>query len=190
MISIGHSIVGDGLDGYSSETLNFLCSYQPDAAYTLDMETVYASLIGQDKADGIGGVMVASLAAAATGYDLASNRTRFRRQVAACMSINPKATGDDDQNHPTRDMAYQNILRLNAASMMLYLGNYYVAIPTAHIFAASLGSRSSTAALIGMANIGAIVSSFIHVVFTSKPRSFIRRRLDLADFRFPLIFSR
>lgn len=189
MISIGHSIVGDGLDGYSSETLNFLCSYQPDAAYTLDMETVYASLIGQDKADGIGGVMVASLAAAATGYDLASNRTRFRRQVAACMSINPKATGDDNDD-PTRDMAYQNILRLNAASMMLYLGNYYVAIPTAHIFAASLGSRSSTAALIGMANIGAIVSSFIHVVFTSKPRSFIRRRQDLAGFRLPLILSR
>jgi len=191
MISIGHSIVGDGLDGYSSETLNFLCSYQPDAAYTLDMETVYASLIGQDKADGIGGVMVASLAAAATGYDLASNRTRFRRQVAACMSINPKATGDDNDGHQsTRDMAYQNILRLNAASMMLYLGNYYVAIPTAHIFAASLGSRSSTAALIGMANIGAIVSSFIHVVITSKPRSFIRRRLDLSDFRLPLILSR
>ena len=60
----------------------------------------------------------------------------------------------------------------------------------AHIFAASLGSRSSTAALIGMANIGAIVSSFIHVVFTSKPRSFIRRRLDLSDFRLPLILSR
>ena len=149
------------------------------------METVYASLVGQSN-DGIGGVMVASLAAAATGYDLTPNRTRFRRQVAACMSINPQATGDDN-DAPSRDMAYQHILRLNAASVILYLVNYYAIVPTAHVFAATLGSRSSGAALIGMANIGSVTSSFFHVLLISKPKSFIRKRVELIDLRVPLI---
>jgi len=148
------------------------------------METVYASLVGQS--NGIGGVMVASLAAAATGYDLTPNRTRFRRQVAACMSINPQATGDDN-DAPSRDMAYQHILRLNAASVILYLVNYYAVVPTAHVFAATLGSRSSGAALIGVANIGSILSSFFHVLLISKPKSFIRKRVELIDLRVPLI---
>ena len=189
MVSLGPNITGDGLDGCSSDTLNFLCSYQPDAAYTLDMETVYASLVGQGKGSGsgIGGVFVASLAAAASGYDLAQNRSRFRRQVAACMSINPQATGDDDNGAPSRDMEIQNILRLNAASVILYLANYYSVIPTAHIYAGSLGYRGGAAALISVANIGVILSSIFHVIYISKPQSFIRARLDLADFRPPLI---
>ena len=87
----------------------------PDAAYTLDMETIYTSLkiVGRGK-DGIGGVMVASLAAAASGYD--------QRHVAAAMSINPQATGEEnDVPKPTPSPQYQNILRLNRISMILYL---------------------------------------------------------------------
>lgn len=122
MISTGRNVAGDGLDGCSRESLDVLCSYQPDAAYTLDMETLYNSLkssSGQEK--GIGDVMVACLSSAAKGYDLTSNRARFRRHVASAMSINPQATGEENDAPSYRNTEYQNILRLNANSLVLYL---------------------------------------------------------------------
>ena len=122
MISTGPNVTGDGLDGCSRETLDFLCSYSPDASYTLDMDTLHTSLKldGRGK-HGIGGVMVGSLAAASKGYDLASNRDRFRRNVAAAMSINPKATGEEKLVPSERSVEFQNVLRLNCISMILYL---------------------------------------------------------------------
>lgn len=62
------------------------------------------------------------------------------------------------------------------------------AIPTAHIFSTSLGSRSSAAALIGISNVSSILSLLIHTVLTSKRTSFIKRHIEPADFRAPLIF--
>ena len=62
--------------------------------------------------------MVASLAAAAKGYDLSSSKSRFRRRVASSLSINPRATGDETRPRSTE---YEHILRLNCASMILYL---------------------------------------------------------------------
>ncbi|KAL7552470.1 hypothetical protein ACHAWF_015723 [Thalassiosira exigua] len=189
-ISMGQNVYGDGLDGCSRETLDFLCSYQPDAAYTLDVEELYNSLkvVGRGKG-GIGDVLVASLAAAAKGYETATDRSRFRKRVASAMSINPQATGEEDA--PSfRNIEYQNALRINAASMILYLFNYYIIVPTAHLYSSSLLAPSATAALIGTANISSILSSFIHTLLLSKRRSFIKkRRLDLGNFRLPLIFS-
>eukprot|EP00578_Thalassiosira_sp_NH16_P021029 CAMPEP_0181090480 /NCGR_PEP_ID=MMETSP1071-20121207/7881_1 /TAXON_ID=35127 /ORGANISM="Thalassiosira sp., Strain NH16" /LENGTH=814 /DNA_ID=CAMNT_0023172543 /DNA_START=279 /DNA_END=2724 /DNA_ORIENTATION=+ len=171
MISTGTNVTGDGLGGCSRETLEFLCSYSPDAAYTLDMETIYSSLKNNDQGkDVIGGViMVQSLAAASKGYALASNRSRFRRHVAAAMSINPQATGEENAVPSFRN-EYQNILRLNSFSYVLYVANYYTAVPTAHLFSNSLGSRSSSAALIGIANISShcvqsICANWEHLIF-------------------------
>ena len=65
--------------------------------------------------------MVGSLAAASKGYDLASNRDRFRRNVAAAMSINPQATGEEKNVPSERSTEFQNVLRLNCISMILYL---------------------------------------------------------------------
>lgn len=60
-------------------------------------------------------------------------------------------------------------------------------VPTAHILSISLGSRSSTAALIGVANISSILSLLAHSIYISKSSSFIRRHTQLADLRVPLI---
>ncbi|KAL7542428.1 hypothetical protein ACHAXR_011769 [Thalassiosira sp. AJA248-18] len=189
MISTGANVFGEGLDGCSRETLDFLTNYNPDSAYTLDMETLFISLknVGRGK-DGIGGVMVASLAAASKDYDLTSNRPRFRRLVASAMSINPQAAGEENDVPAFQSMEYQNILRLNTISTILYLTNYYIIVPTAHIHSISLGSRSSTAVLIGSANISSIISSFIHTLLISKPNSFVRARTEVANFRVPLLF--
>lgn len=119
MISTGPNVANDGLDGCSRQTLDFLRSYQPDAAYSLDFERYYSS---HKITDDIGGVMVASLAAATKDYNYVTlNRTRFRRQVAASMSINPLSTWGDIGLPLDQNRKFRNILRLNAASMILYL---------------------------------------------------------------------
>ena len=64
--------------------------------------------------------MAASLAAAVKGYDFATSKSRLRRLVASSLSINPEATGDE--NMPlSRSTEHIYILRLNSASMVLYL---------------------------------------------------------------------
>lgn len=122
MISTGPNVADDGLEGCSRETLDFLRSYQPDAIYYLDLDRFYASLKMWGANDCIGDVMVATLAASSKGYNLATlNRTRFRRHVASSMSIIPLATWGENGMPPDRATKLQNILRLNAASTILYL---------------------------------------------------------------------
>ena len=189
MTSTGPNVVGDGLDGCSRETLDLLCSYNPDAAYTLDSETLYASLkIGREN-EGIGSVMVASLAAAAKGNDVISNSIRYRRKVSAAMCIKPQLAGENDNSQSSSQVKNRNILVLNTASMVLFLVNYYCVVPVAHIHAIKLGSVSSSALLIGAANITAILSSSVHALLASKRKSFAKKHLDVSFFRIPLILS-
>lgn len=125
MISTGPNVADDGLGGCSKDSLDFLRSYQPDSIYSLDLDQFYSS-VKVWGADGIGGIMVASLAAASKDFNFATlNRTRFRRHVASFMSINPLATWGEDDVPPQRNSNFQNILRLNAASMILYLVRSY-----------------------------------------------------------------
>ena len=142
MTSTGPNVVGDGLDGCSRETLDLLCSYNPDAAYTLDSETLYASLkIGRED-EGVGSVMVASLAAATKGSDVISNSIRYRRKVSAALCIKPQLTGAVDNPHSSSQAKNRNILSLNTASTVLFLINYYCVVPVAHIHSTQLGSVS------------------------------------------------
>lgn len=189
MTSTGPNVVGDGLDGCSRETLDLLCSYNPDAAYTLDSETLYASLkIGREN-EGVGSVMVASLAAAAKGSDVISNNIRYRRKVSAALCIKPQLAGEVDRPQSSSEAKDRNILAMNAASMVLYLVNYYCVVPVAHIHSTQVGSVSSSALLIGAANITAILSSSVHAVLASKRKSFTKKHLDVSFFRRPLILS-
>jgi hypothetical protein len=189
MISTGPNVVGDGLDGCSRETLDLLCSYNPDAAYTLDSETLHASLKNGRENEGIGSVMIASLAAATKGSDIISNSIRYRRKVSAAMCIKPQLAGGDDMSQSSLQAKNRNILTLNTASMVLFLVNYYCVVPVAHIHSIQLGSVSSSALLIGAANITAVLSSFVHALITSKRKSFAKKHLDVSFFRAPLILS-
>jgi hypothetical protein len=63
----GHAVIGEGLEGCSRETLDFLVAYNPDAALLLDSAALYNGLKqGNWRRCPIGQVMVASLAAGAT----------------------------------------------------------------------------------------------------------------------------
>ena len=189
MTSTGPNVVGDGLDGCSRETLDLLCSYNPDAAYTLDSETLYASLkIGREN-EGVGSVMVASLAAAAKGSDVISNNIRYRRKVSAALCIKPQLAGEVDSPQSSSQAKNRNILAMNTASMVLYLVNYYCVVPIAHIHSTQVGSVSSSALLIGAANVTAILSSSVHAVLASKRKSFTKKHLNVSFFRRPLILS-
>ncbi|KAL7491615.1 hypothetical protein ACHAWT_000904 [Skeletonema menzelii] len=189
MTSTGPNVVGDGLDGCSRETLDLLCSYNPDAAYTLDSETLFASLkIGREN-EGVGGVMVASLAAATKGSAVISNSIRYRRKVSAALCIKPQLAGADDSPQSSSQAKNRNILSLNTASMVLFLVNYYCVVPVAHIHSTQLGSVSSSALLIGAANITAILSSSVHALVASKRKSFTKKHLDVSFFRTPLMLS-
>lgn len=122
MISTGPNVADDGLEGCSRETLDFLRSYQPDAIYSLDLDRFYASLKTWGAYDCIGDVMVATLAACSKGYNLATlNRPRFRRHVASSMSIIPLSTWGENGIPPDRATGLLNVVRLNAASTILYL---------------------------------------------------------------------
>ncbi|KAL7454959.1 hypothetical protein ACHAWC_009518, partial [Mediolabrus comicus] len=189
MTSTGPNVVGDGLDGCSRETLDLLCSYNPDAAYTLDSETLHASLkIGREN-EGIGSVMVASLAAAAKGSDMTSTSVKFRRKVSAAMCIKPQLAGEVDNSHSSLQAKNRNILGLNTSSMVLFLVNYYCIVPVAHIHSIELGAASGTALLIGAVNVTSILSASVHALLASKRKSFAKKHLDVSFFRLPLIIS-
>jgi hypothetical protein len=189
MTSTGPNVIGDGLDGCSRETLDLLCSYNPDAAYTLDSETLHASLkIGREN-EGIGSVMVASLAAAAKGSDMTSTSVKFRRKVSAAMCIKPQLAGEVDNSHSSLQAKNRNILGLNTSSMVLFLVNYYCIVPVAHIHSIELGAASGTALLIGAVNVTSILSASVHALLASKRKSFAKKHLDVSFFRLPLIIS-
>jgi hypothetical protein len=189
MTSTGPNVVGDGLDGCSRETLDLLCSYNPDAAYTLDSETLHASLkIGREN-EGIGSVMVASLAAAAKGSDMTSTSVKFRRKVSAAMCIKPQLAGEVDNSHSSLQAKNRNILGLNTSSMVLFLVNYHCIVPVAHIHSIELGAASGSALLIGAVNVTSMLSASVHVLLASKRKSFAKKHLDVSFFRLPLIIS-
>eukprot|EP00804_Cyclotella_cryptica_P014024 CCRYP_002501-RB/>CCRYP_002501-RB protein AED:0.04 eAED:0.04 QI:76/1/1/1/0.85/0.75/8/589/1746 len=175
MTSIGPNILGDGLNGSARDTLDFLCSYNPDKAYTLPADSMNSSLkFGKEKA--IGSVMISTLAAAA---DKDPSPLAIRRNTAENRGDSPPAINRENQN----------ILMLNTVSMVLYIANYYATIPSSHVYALELDSRSSPSLLIGVANISSLISSCFHAVILSKYHSFIKRHVDLSFFRAPLIAS-
>lgn len=72
----------------------------------------------------------------------------------------------------------------------VFKGNYYVVMPSAHMFAITLGARSSLSpTLIGVTNISSILSCLIQVLYISKRNSFVKQHTEVADYRLPLIIS-
>lgn len=169
-------IITDGLTGCARETLDFLCSYNPDKAYLLDADSLYSSLrIGREKAMGL--VMTSALTAA-------SNRE------ATSLAISRSAAGNA-QDIPSSDgsLGCQHILRLNTVSMVLFIANYYVVMPSGYMFALELDTRSSQSLLSAVANISSLIACCIHAMLLSKRYSFVKSHIDLSFFRAPLIVA-
>lgn len=89
----GQAVVGEGLDGCSRYTLDFLVYYTPDAALLLDSDTLYEGLRhGRWRHTSIASVMRSSLAVALRG------RKPFQEEehiVVNALGILPKSEGLD-----------------------------------------------------------------------------------------------
>lgn len=89
----GQAVVGEGLDGCSRETLDFLVYYSPDAALLLDSSTLYEGLRhGRWRNMSIASVMRASLAVALRGDKPFQEEEQI---ILNSLSILPKSEGLD-----------------------------------------------------------------------------------------------
>ena len=137
----GQPVIGEGLDGCSRETLDFLVSYNPDTALLSDVMLLYEGL-KQNRWSHlpIGDVMIATLAAATIQSDLAPEVKlnmlhREEDNVAYAVSANPDSNVDFWKamlnGQPNKISALSNrtvvirhlppiVLRLSRTSLFLY----------------------------------------------------------------------
>ena len=128
----GHAVVGDGLDGCSRHTLDFLVYYTPDAALLLDSSTLFQGLkFGRWRHASIASVMKSALAVALQG-----GKTFYEEEqiVVNALGILPKSEGLDSSapmQGRTLPIATffsisrfvdipKGLLRCNRRSLMLY----------------------------------------------------------------------
>ncbi|CAB9504953.1 SPX domain-containing membrane protein [Seminavis robusta] len=179
----GRAVVGEGLDGCSRETLDFLVSYNPDAALLMDPSSLNDGLKqGMWSKRSMCSVMTSSLAVATTPVELPyalSGRT-IRQQAKAVVSavnILPKfkfVDGPDLFKGQRNKQAisgvalsdydsFRSILRLNRASNFLYTMNYFCVHPTTITFVLALQQPGVHSALvIGAPNVAALLSALFH----------------------------
>jgi SPX domain len=144
----GRAVAGEGLDGCSRETLNFLVSYNPDAALLMDPASLNDGLKqGMWSKRSMGSVMVSSLAVATTPAELpyALSGKTLRQQekvVISAVNVLPKFKfcevpdlfkGQRSKKTNTgvslsEDDSFRFILRLNRASHFLYTVSRIVSI--------------------------------------------------------------
>lgn len=200
MTFTGPNVVGDGLDGCSRETLEFLVAYDPDAALFVPCDTLYRSLQRGKSKGTVCGVMTASLAAANNCGETGSDYT-----VQNALTIMPvpsdyeylesglsstlkgwKATVADGDV-----IVQRGTVRLNRLSVFLSCMNYYIISPSARAHTMILGQKMAhSATLIGMASISSIIGALVHSYLLSKDDT--ASKLPSAGpffFRVPFILS-
>jgi magnesium-transporting ATPase (P-type) len=125
----------------------------------------------------MGLVMTSTLAAAAS-------------RDASSLAIRRSASGNQEVLFPSANPVCQHILRLNTASLVLFIVNYYITMPSSYMFALELDTRSSQSLLTAVVNISSLISCFIHAMMISKRNSFVKRHLmDVSFFRMPMVIS-
>ena len=206
----GLAVIGEGLDGCSRETLDFLVCYNPDAALLLDSSALHEGLRrGRWRHMSIGSVMRSSLAVALAPIVSANKTTHSTIHdeeliVMNSLGILPESEGIDSSvpdGTPlplstslsiSRFMDFSPVLlRANRFSQFLYTANYYIVHPTANAFVKASGANLAySAAIIGAASFSAIFSAALQCLVLSgysrenKPLNF-----NFAPFRRLLIFS-
>jgi hypothetical protein len=137
----GHAVVGEGLDGCSRQTLDFLVSFSPDAALLLDPFALFEGLRrGRWRQLSIGSVMRSSLAVAlnTSSQKLESKATKryFKEEIVVmnALSLLPQSEGIDSSGplenailplstsmSITRFVDFSPVfLRINRTSLFLY----------------------------------------------------------------------
>ena len=182
----GPQIVGEGLDGCSRETLDFVVSLNPDAILLYDTSILYEGMKrGNWKRIPVGDVMISVLATASCSPGLVPRVASMNASspeeldVAHAVSVVPGPIHmllkqmykghtpnrvEDLRSQPTVDIP-SNILRLSRTSAFLYMMNYYVAHSITNTFVVALGADSAhSASIIGAPNAAAILVAVFHSV--------------------------
>lgn len=191
----GRTVIGEGLDGCSRETLDFFVSYNPDAALLMDPAALSGALNeGMWSKRSMCSVMASSLAVATTPVDLpheisSKSLQQQEKVVIAAINVLPKVKFlevpdlfKSQRNKKSRspvatleDDAFRSILRLNRSSHLLFTMNYYVVHPTTITFVTAVGSPSAHSALvIGAPSLAALMSALLHCYVLSGDRNDVR----------------
>ena len=199
MTFTGPNVVGDGLDGCSRETLEFLVGYDPDAALFVPCNTLYRSLQRGKTKGTVCGVMTASLAAANGGgigsdyivqnaltiMPVPSDYEYLESGLSSTLKGWKATVADGDV------IVQRGTVRLNRLSLFLYTMNYYIISPSARAHTLLLGEKMAhSATLIGAASVSSFMGAVLHSYLLSKDDT--ASKLPSAGpffFRVPLILS-
>jgi hypothetical protein len=180
----GQPAAGEGLDGCSRVTLDFLVSYNPDAALLFDSSVLYNGIKhGLWLGEPVSEVMVSTLAAATSpdpAFLLNGSSTLSPEELAVANAVSivpgpknlflqsflkgllPKQLAV--KGSPNISEAPLKILRLSQFSCFLYSMNYFVAHSSTNTFTRAMGAHSAySSVIIGIPNVAAIIVAVIHV---------------------------
>eukprot|EP00934_Nitzschia_sp_Nitz4_P002918 Nitzschia sp. Nitz4//scaffold9_size221794//76701//80874//NITZ4_001339-RA/size221794-snap-gene-0.181-mRNA-1//-1//CDS//3329560980//2908//frame0 len=176
LVFSGNAIVGEGLDGCSRETLDFLVAYAPDAALLLDSGTLHEGLLrGHWRNISIASVMKSSLA-----VTLAEGKSTVKEEkvITNALSIIPISEQSrfwpsflsfDPDSCSDVSLAF---LQLNRNSCFLYSANYYIIYPTTTVFTVATGANVAyAAAIIGATSFAALFSAALQSHILSRQSS-------------------
>lgn len=134
----GRAVLGEGLDGCSRDTLDFLVSHNPDASFLMDPATLNEGLKqGMWSKRAISSVMASSLAIATTPVELphgVSTKKLVKQEKAVMDALNilPKGTflkkpqffksqlAKKSSASRLENEAFRSVLRINRMSNLLY----------------------------------------------------------------------
>lgn len=178
----GQQVVGEGLDGCSRDTLDFIVSYNPDAALLLDSCVIFESLKqGQWSKLPMAEVMISVLAAAKTPDAMQPEIAiqllhEEERIVSNAVSVVPESkkffikglvNGLPPKTLVRGISPIEGfpvcILGLNRASCFLFMMNYFIGHSTTAVFVKAIQAATAhSATVIGIVNVSSILTTLIH----------------------------
>ena len=186
LVFTGQQVVGEGLDGCSRSTLDFVLSLEPDSVLLHDPRILYEGLQeGKWSTRWASKVMTSTLAAATIPENGAFTRkpdfpfSKEEYTVLNAVSVMPN--NKDSLNRFVKEYALMttdpsmvpeigsSALQLNCLSCFLFMVNYFVAHPTSIAFLESIDTApANSALLIGAPNLSAMICAVVHCMYISE----------------------
>jgi hypothetical protein len=205
----GQQVVGEGLDGCSRETLDFIVSYNPDAALLLDSCVIFESLKqGQWSKLPMAEVMISVLAAAKTpdavqpevAIQLLREEERIVSNAVSVIPESKKLFIKGLVNGLIPKPLVRGIspidgfpvclLGLNRASCFLFMMNYFIGHSTTAVFVKAIQAASAhSATVIGIVNVSSILITLLHCWMASFSHPSNRCRFSMGMIKGLMIVS-
>lgn len=202
----GSQVIGEGLDGCSRATLNFLMAYNPDAVLLFDASMLFDGIKGDQWTRlPMDEVMISTLAVATTSRNLPNSNMSIKEElVANAVSVVPESKsvmlkrlirGQFPRRLTGRrilaaDDVPKMALVLNRMSCFLYMMNYYVYHATTLLLVESEGYPAGfSGMIIGVPNMSAIIITFVHCYAETQEVDILPYRYSVSTMRSLFLFS-